>query len=182
MANTPVARCQTFVVGDPEPIVIRPLVEGDRGAVLHLNAANYPAVAPLDSAALEGLLKFEGDHFVAVDGAGVVVGYLLSFPRESGYDDTEMCALRRLLPEPFIYICQIAIAPEYRRQGLGGAFYQRVEAVGHRRDARILCCDVNTNPPNAASLAFHRRLGFAEIAAGLAGDGRTEIAFLARKK
>lgn len=159
---------------------MRPFAEGDRAALLQLNAQNRPAVAPLDECTLTALLAFDGQHLVAVDQTGAMVGYLLSFSRESGYDDTEICELRRRLTEPFVYICQIVIAPAYRRQRIGRAFYAAIEDVAQRRGMRVLCCDVNTDPPNPESFAFHRRLGFAEHSRGIAGNGMA-IAFLVRR-
>lgn len=148
--------------------------------MLRLNADNRPAVAAVDDAALTELLRFDGLHLVASDQSGAVLGYLMSFPRESAYDDTEINELRRRLTEPFCYIGQIVIAPQFRRQRIGHAFYRRIEDHAERRGARILCCDVNTEPPNAASFAFHRRLGFVEIGRSLAGNG-LPIAFLVRR-
>ncbi|MCX6954695.1 MAG: GNAT family N-acetyltransferase [Verrucomicrobia bacterium] len=162
------------------PWIIRPFTSIDRTALLRLNAGARPAVAALDETTLSGLLAFEGHHFVAVDRAGAVAGYLLSFLRESDYDDTEIRELRRRLPEPFLYICQVVVAPEYRRQRIGRAFYATMEATARRSGVRLLCCDVNTRPPNPESFAFHRRLGLAEIGSRIAGDG-TAIAFLVRR-
>jgi len=159
---------------------LRRYAAGDRDALLRLNADNRPALAAVDDSTLTELLEFEGFHLVAVDRTGAVVGYLMSFPRESAYDDTEIAELRRRLTEPFFYICQIAIAPEYRRQRIGRAFYAEVENAARRQGVGVLCCDVNIDPPNHASLAFHRRLGFVEIAAGLAGNG-TPIVYLVRR-
>lgn len=170
----------TILPASTAPWIIRPFTDADRAALLRLNLHARPAVAALDETTLSALLAFEGHHFVAVDRTGAVAGYLLSFLRESDYDDTEICELRRRLPEPFLYICQLVVAQEYRRQRIGLALYEAVENTARRQGVRILCCDVNTNPPNPESFAFHYRLGFAEIGFGLAGDG-TAIAFLVRR-
>jgi hypothetical protein len=160
--------------------VIRRLAASDRVHLLRLNAQNRPAVAPLQTAELARLLECDGYHLVAVDESGAVVGYLLSFPRDSDYDDTEFCWLRERIAKPFFYICQVVVASEHRRRQIGRAFYRDLLATARQRGAQILCCDVNTNPPNLESFAFHYRLGFGEIGFGEASDG-TEIAFLARK-
>jgi hypothetical protein len=159
---------------------IRSLTAADRGALLRLNAGARPEVAALDEITLNELLALEGHHLVAVDRGGAVVGYLLSFFRDSAYDDTEMNELRRRLREPFLYICQIVIAPEHRRQRIGRAFYAAIEDTARSREVRVLCCDVNTEPPNHESFAFHHRLGFAEIGFGIASNG-IAIAFLVRR-
>ena len=159
---------------------IRPLAVADRVALLRLNADNYPAVHTLDQTTLAHLLGFGGHHLVAVDPAGAVLGYLLSFPSVSDYDDTEISELRRLVPESFQYICQVVIAREHRGRCIGRAFYEAVADTARRQGVRLLCCDVNTDPPNPGSLAFHRRLGFAEIGSGIASNGMA-IAYLLRR-
>jgi uncharacterized protein len=158
---------------------IRPLADADRAALLRLNADNWPAVHPLDKDTLAWLLGFGGHHLVAVDRTGAVLGYLLSIASQSNYDDDEIRELRRLIKEPFLYICQVVIAWDHRGLGVGRAFYEEVADAARRQGMRLLCCDVNTNPPNPGSFAFHRRLGFGEIGSGTASNGMA-IAFLAR--
>lgn len=171
---------ENFSPPTPDTWALRPFNDADRAALLRLNADNQPAVYPLDEATLAYLLGFEGHHLVAVDRTGGVLGYLLSFSSESAYDDTEIHELRRRVTEPFLYICQVVIAREHRRRRIARAFYAAVAETARRQGAGILCCDVNTDPPNPDSLAFHHRLGFAEIGAGTASNGFA-IAFLARR-
>ena len=159
---------------------IRPFADGDRSALLRLNAGNSPEVWPLNEADLTNLLTFEGNHLVAVDAAENVLGYLLSFARTSLYDDAEIDEFRRLMTEPFVYICQVVVAPEQRRHGIGHALYDAVADQAQRAGARVLCCDVNTNPPNPGSFAFHHKLGFVQIGEGRASNGFA-IALLAKK-
>src|SRR4051812_38496243 len=158
---------------------IRPLVGADRPALLRLNAENYPAVHPLDEATLDWLLAFRGGHhWVAQGGRGAVLGYVLSFASASDYDDAEIRELRRRMADPFFYICQVVVAPAARERGIARAFYRMVATAARAEGVRFLCCDVNTDPPNPGSLAFHRCLGFSEIGIGTASNGFA-ITFLA---
>lgn len=160
---------------------LRPLADADRAALLRLNGDNYPAVHTLDAATLGWLLAFGGGHhLVAVDEAGAVLGYLLSFASTSDYDDSEIAELRRRVAEPFCYICQVVVAPAQRGRGIARALYTAVASIARARGARLLCCDVNTNPPNPDSFAFHRCLGFGELGPGTASNGFA-IVFLAKK-
>jgi predicted GNAT superfamily acetyltransferase len=134
----------------------------------------------LDEISLADFLEFNGRHLVAVDRAGTMVGYLLSFSSGSDYDDSEFCDLRHRVAEPFFYICQVVVAPEHRGRRIGSALYEALAETARHQGARLLCCDVNTNPPNPDSFAFHRRLGFFEIGEGTASNGFA-IAFLARR-
>ena len=167
-------------LSDRDAWAIRPFAEADRAALLRLNVDNRPAVAALDDAGLSELLAFGGHHLVAVDRIGAVMGYLLSFPRESDYTDTEICEFRRRLAGPFLYICQIVVAQEHRRRRIGRTFYESLLDHALKVGAKTLCCDVNTDPPNPKSFAFHHEMGFVEIGRGRASDG-TGIAYLVRK-
>lgn len=155
-------------------------MDADHAALLRLNADNHPEVQRLDETTLKSFLGFGGEHLVVVDPAGTVLGYLLSHASDAGYDDTEICELRRRVAEPFLYVCQIVIAREHRGRGLGRALYEEIAGIARRQELRLVCCDVNTDPPNPGSIAFHRRLGFATIASGTASNGFA-ITFLGRR-
>lgn len=158
---------------------LRPLAPRDHAALLRINAANVPEVAPVSATDLAPLLRFEGLHLVAVDAQDVVLAYLLSFPSASAYDDEEMRHFRRLVPAPFHYIAQVAVDAAHRGRGIGRSFHATVERLARRRGVRTICTDVNLDPPNHASLEFHRRLGFTPIGQATLSSGWT-IAFLAR--
>jgi predicted GNAT superfamily acetyltransferase len=49
-------------------------------------------------------------------------------------------------------------------------------AAGHER----IVCEVNSDPPNPASEAFHKALGFAPVGEALLGNGKT-VTYLALK-
>jgi predicted GNAT superfamily acetyltransferase len=159
---------------------VRALVDADRAAVVHLNAENQPALAPVNAAELDGILACGGHYLVATDSAGAVQGFLLSFLSESRYDDSEINELRRRIAEPFLYICQVAVARTHRGQGIGRALYDAVTHVARERNVGVLCCDVNLAPANPESLAFHHRLGFTQFGEGTASNGFA-IAFLMRR-
>jgi len=158
---------------------LRPLTVADHPALLRLNSDNRPAVAAIESVDLPGLLAGPNPHLVAIDRRGDVLGYLLCHPHDSGFRDTEIDELRRRIAAPFFYLCQVVVSPGHRGLGIGRAFYAAVAEKARRRGTARLCCDVNTNPPNPASLAFHRRLGFRELGMGVASNG-FEIVYLVK--
>jgi predicted GNAT superfamily acetyltransferase len=160
---------------------IQPLADAHRSAVLRLNAVHYPAVYTLDETTLHEMRACSGGfHRVVLNETGVLCGYLLSFSRASDYDDTEISELRRLVAESFVYICQVVVAPGHRNRGIARALYDELAKSARSQDVRWLCCDVNTNPPNPDSFAFHQRMGFREIGRGTASNGFA-IAYLARE-
>lgn len=152
---------------------LRSLQPDDSHAVLRLNAAAVPAVAPLDAAELTRLMAISSLH-LGVAGAGVdLAGYALVFSHDQRYDGEEFLALGRVLKAPFLYIDQIVVDPTLRAVGIGRGLYGALEQHARTLGASALCCEVNTSPPNPASLAFHQRMGFLRLEDMATGDGRT---------
>lgn len=69
-------------------------------------------------------------------------------------------------------------APAARGRGLArllyGALITRARAAGHER----IVCEVNADPPNPASDAFHRAFGFAPVGTAPLENGKT-VSYLA---
>src|SRR5438477_5883773 len=63
----------------------------------------------------------------------------------------------------FVYVDRVVVSESSRQRGLGKLLYcdlmEAARSAGHTR----VCCEVNVDPPNPGSDAFHARLGFEEI-------------------
>lgn len=156
-------------------IRIRAMAALDSSEVLRINAVSQPGVAPLAEEELARLLTLPNEHLVATTCAEATRGYALAFHRDAPYDGEEFRTLRSVIPEPFIYIDQVAVAPSHQGLGLGRALYAGLERTGFQRRIRFLCCEVNTNPANPHSLAFHKHLGFEFLAPLSTLDGREVV-------
>ncbi len=154
---------------------IRAMTERDYAQVIRINATCGPAVARLDGDELRRLGIIDNGHVVAVNENNEVAGYALIFSREAAYDGEEFLTLRSVISWPFLYIDQVAIAPEARRKGIGLEIYAAIETIAARRGIRRLCCEVNISPPNPASLDFHTKIGFERVRQLDANDGRTVV-------
>ena len=68
----------------------------------------------------------------------------------------------------FVYVDRIIVAESRRGEGLAGLLYNelfdRARTAGHDH----VDCEVNLEPPNPGSDAFHTKMGFAEV-------GRAEL-------
>lgn len=74
----------------------------------------------------------------------------------------------------FVYVDRIVVADSHRGRGLAGHLYgdlfDRARASGHDR----VVCEVNLDPPNPGSDAFHGKMGFEEVGtAELEPGGKT---------
>jgi predicted GNAT superfamily acetyltransferase len=63
----------------------------------------------------------------------------------------------------FAYIDRVAVAAGARKKGLGRTFYLDMIEAAVRAHHDTLACEVNSDPPNPVSDAFHAALGFQEI-------------------
>lgn len=152
---------------------IRPLGPSDCEEVLRINAESQPGVAHLDRTELERLICLQNEHLVIEGPEGELVGYLLAFPSDTPYDGEEFLILAETSRGSFIYIDQVAVDAAVRRTGAASRLYQAIESEASRRGILGLTCEVNLNPPNPGSLAFHQRTGFNQTSIMETQDGRT---------
>ena len=78
----------------------------------------------------------------------------------------------------FVYVDRVVVAETARKRGLGRLLYRDLMnaafAVGFTR----ICCEVNIDPPNPVSDAFHAALGFAEIGRAFLPDRGKTVRYL----
>src|SRR5215510_9982654 len=120
---------------------IRPLMPADEAPVLRINAEAQPHVTVLDRVELARLVRLSRTHVVAAD-AEAVHGYALNFLRDDAYDGEEFLALKALIPQPFAYIDQVAVAKPARAQGIARRLYEALEQTASNQGIRCLCCEV----------------------------------------
>lgn len=89
-------------------------------------------------------------------------GFLIVFDETADYDSPNYLWFRERL-DRFAYVDRIVVDNEHRGRGIAKALYEdlfdRARAAGHDR----VVCEVNLDPPNPRSDAFHDRLGFSEL-------------------
>jgi hypothetical protein len=55
------------------------------------------------------------------------------------------------------------IAKNFRGQGMGAAFYNFVLDYAQTHSIQSIVAEIDIQPPNEASLNFHKRFGFVEV-------------------
>ena len=106
-----------------------------------------------------------------------VEAFLLAFDEGAHYDSPNFLWFRSRYPR-FVYIDRIVVASAARGRGYARRLYddlfEQANAAGHDR----VVCEVNMQPPNPASDAFHAALGFVEVGAASVYDGNRTVRYL----
>ena len=144
-------------------------------ALLALNNAHAVELSWLEPPRLAHLV---GEAFLA-ERIGQAEALLLAFDQDADYDSPNFLWFRERFPR-FVYVDRIVVAAEARGRGHARRLYQtlfeRARAAGHER----VVCEVNSNPPNPASDAFHADLGFTVVGTGELHGGEKTVTYLAR--
>lgn len=158
-----------------EVVSIRDLLAADLPAALALNNAAVPAVNELDAPALAALVD-EGAVSLVAEVDGVFAGFCVVLPPGLAYDSLNYRWFSARYDD-FAYLDRIAVAPEFRRYGLGRAMYAELvrRLVGA---VPVLLCEVNIRPRNEVSLAFHASLGFREVGQQDTSGGTKTVSLL----
>ncbi len=138
--------------------LLRPVQASDHAWLLDLNERHVEVLSPLDQARLEALLGWAHEAWVITD-SGRRAGFVLTFRPGSAYDSENYRWFSAALDD-FVYLDRIVLDDGFQRRGLGAQTYDELEA---RLAGVPLVLEVNVDPPNAASLAFHAARGYREV-------------------
>jgi uncharacterized protein len=141
----------------------------DPSAVLALNAEEEVATSALDAEALDALL---GAAFYAAGVDGGRDAFVIAFDAHARYESPNYRWFCQRSAD-FVYIDRVIVARAARGRGLARRLYaalaEAARAAGHAQ----LVCEVNLDPPNPVSDAFHAGLGFGVVGEGSPAPGKT---------
>jgi predicted GNAT superfamily acetyltransferase len=140
--------------------VLRRISPADHPAVLGWNESNVSVLAPLDEPRLEELLGWV-DLGCVIHREQQDVGFVLTFASGTAYDSENYRWFAKQYPA-FYYLDRIVIDPSVRRAGMATRVYDEIEERAAAL-APVMCLEVNLDPPNEPSLAFHARRGYQEV-------------------
>jgi predicted GNAT superfamily acetyltransferase len=152
---------------------LRPYTDADLAPMLALNNAHAVELGPLTMDSLRRLLGTA----MRVRIAGTMDGFLIALDESASYDSPNFLWFKARFAR-FAYIDRVVIAENARGRGLARQLYEDLFAAASRHTH--VFCEVNYDPPNPASEAFHRALGFKEIGRATLADRGKSVRYLSR--
>lgn len=153
---------------------LRALSEADFDWVLALSARHEVETGRLDHDTLASMRAASYSCTVIGDQGG----YLLTFDQTAAYDSPNFIWFRERYPR-FVYVDRIVIDPSARKSGHARQLYEhifrRAAADGHS----LVTCEVNLDPPNPGSDAFHAAMRFSEAGQAMLANGK-RVRYLTR--
>ena len=159
-----------------ESLPIEAVQAADEAAVLVLNNENAAELSWLEPQELSALIATS----FSASRIGDVEAFLLTFDQTATYDSPNFLWFRKRYPS-FVYVDRIVVAASARGRGHARRLYEdlfvRAAAAGHD----IVTCEVNLDPPNPGSDAFHAALGFREVGEAVIHGGKKAVRYYAKQ-
>ena len=152
------------------------MTDSDVPTVLGLNAPVAAMTSVLDAERLRQLMAWSAYPRI-VEQDGEAVAFVLTFGSGSAYDSRYFRWFADRYPS-FLYLDRIVVADGHRRRGVGRFAYDAMEELA--TPLGRLVCEVNLEPRNDASIAFHAARGYVEVGT-LADDAGRVTSMLAKE-
>ena len=137
------------------PAVLQP---GDLAWVHALNEAHKLETSSLTHERLTQLVDMAWYAKVA----GRQGAFLIAFDQRAPYENANFAWMKQRF-ERFVYIDRVIVTGTHRRQGLARQLYEDLIQEATAASYPRITCEVNADPPNPQSDAFHARMGFVAV-------------------
>ena len=141
-------------------LVIRAATPDDQPVVHAMNDAAVPHVNALTDEQFAWLAS-NADYYRVAEQDGAVVGFVMAIRHGTTYWSKNYAWFSGRYPA-FLYLDRVVIAPPARRTGVGRALYADLVAFAAGSWPRVTL-EVNIDPPNPGSMAFHETMGFRRV-------------------
>ena len=145
-----------------------------------------PALLALNTAHAAELSLLTAERFAALAARafpavriGEADALLMAFDQDVDYDSPNFLWFGSRY-DRFVYVDRIVVSPAMRGRGLARRLYDRLFEDARRAGHQRIVCEVNADPPNPASDAFHAALGFVEVGAALLSASGKTVRYFAK--
>ncbi|MDX8478034.1 GNAT family N-acetyltransferase [Mesorhizobium sp. VK24D] len=151
---------------------IERIAPADEAAILALNNEHATELSWLEREQLSFLLS-EAFYTRRI---GALEAFIMCFDQDARYDSPNFLWFRERYPR-FVYVDRVVVAAEARGRGHARRLYEDMFEQVRRDGHTIVTCEVNADPPNPASDAFHAALGFAEVGDAVIDGGKKSVRY-----
>jgi len=141
--------------------------------ILALNNANAEETSLLDEAGMANLLRAA---FFARGTDRGSTALLIALDHNAAYVNPNFQWFKERRSS-FVYIDRVIVAQSSRGQGTGKKLYQDLFAAAKKAGHDRVVCEVNINPPNTVSEAFHASMGFTGIGEATILHGKKTVRY-----
>lgn len=157
------------------PFPIEPVSALDEPAILALNNEHAAELSWLEPERLSYLIG-QAFHTRRI---GRLEAFLMAFDQDADYDSPNYLWFRSRYPR-FVYVDRVVVANAARGRGHARRLYTDLFDVAAKAGHTIVTCEVNAEPPNPASDAFHAALGFSEAGDAVIHGGAKSVRYFVR--
>ncbi len=143
--------------------------------LLDLNNAHAQELSWLDEERLAFLVR---GAFLARR-IGNIDAFILAFDQDADYEGENFLWFKSRYAR-FVYVDRIVVAAHARGRGLARRLYEDVFAAAVQAGQSLVVCEVNAEPPNPQSDAFHASFGFEPVGAASLRSGEKVVRYLRR--
>jgi predicted GNAT superfamily acetyltransferase len=157
--------------------VVRDATPGDEDFILALNAACVPAVAEMSAQDFRDIAGWATRVLIAEAG-GEPAGFVVLIRPGSAYPSDNYGWFETAF-DRHLYVDRIAVTEASRGTGAGRALYEAAFRMARELGEQRVTAEVNEDPPNPESMAFHAKLGFRHLLSRPSRSGKV-VAMLER--
>lgn len=147
--------------------------------IASIGAIDFAPLLTLNNAHARETSALDADRFADLVGQAFYAraindadAFLIALDQNAVYDSPNFLWFRERF-ERFVYIDRVITADHARKRGYARALYEDLFAAARLAGHQRIVCEVNSDPPNPASQAFHAALGFSLV--GTARLGASKI-------
>ena len=142
-------------------VTVRDAEARDEDFILALNAACTPAVGDMTAQDYRDIAGW-AHRIVIAEAGGNPVGFMILIRPGSAYPSDNYGWFEEKFGRQ-LYVDRVAVADSARGLGVGRALYEEALRMAADLGEERVTAEVNEDPPNPESMAFHLRLGFRHL-------------------
>jgi len=146
----------------------------DVAIMLSLNNTHAKETSALDDASFAALLDMA---FYARGIDRGATAFLIALDHNASYESPNFIWFK-VVRESFIYIDRIIVLSSARGRGIARLLYDDLFSAARKAGHDRVVCEVNIDPPNPVSEAFHETMGFKRVAEATIHNGTKTVRYL----